>query len=91
MVVVSARRVASADWDLDHRSATEFAAANDERLIEQASLSQVRDQRGNRAVDLIAELAMLPREVAVRVPRLHVAVIALNHSHAAFDQSPRDE
>ena len=37
-----------------HRRAAEFAAPDDQRVVQQAALLQVADQRGRRLVDLRA-------------------------------------
>ena len=38
---------------LGHRRAAEFAAPDDERVVEHAALLQVVDQRGRRPVDFL--------------------------------------
>ena len=48
--------------------AAEFAAPHDERAVEQAALLEVADQRGNRLVDLLDEVAVGALDVVVAVP-----------------------
>ena len=65
MVVITTSRVASTDGDLDGGSATEFTAADHKRLVEQSAPSEIGEQRGDRAVAFVAELAMFDGEVIV--------------------------
>ena len=85
MVVIAARGSATADWNLDGRSAAKLTSADDKGFVEQASLSQIEQQCGDRAVALVAKLAMLAGDIAVRVPWLDIAVITLDHTNSAFN------
>ena len=82
-VVVAAGRFA----DLAHRRAAELAAPDDERVVEQAALLQVVDQRGAGLVDVAALRRQMLLQVlgraAVVVP---VGVVELHEPHAALDQ-----
>ena len=68
---------------LHHRRAAEFAAPDDERVVEQPALLQIRDQRGAGLVGVLAVLLEILDEVAVLVPRL---VEELHEADAALDQ-----
>ncbi len=76
---------------LDRRRASEFAAADDERLLEQAALFQVFQKRADRLVALAGQLPVIHLDVVVVVPRLTLAVPNLHEAHAALDEPPRDE
>ena len=47
-----------------HRRAAEFAAPDDQRLVEQAALLEVLEQPGDRLVDLAAEPAVVLLDLA---------------------------
>src|SRR5690606_34149923 len=66
---------------LAHGRAAEFAAPEDEGVLEEAALLQVLDEGGGRLVDELADAAHAIVEVAVVVP---TAVIQLDETHAAF-------
>ena len=91
MRVVIAPRFGSG---LSDRKSAEFAAPDDERLVEQASLRQVGEQRGDRLVRFQGELRMVPFDVHVSVPTalvLHPSGIDLNEPHASFDHASSDQ
>ena len=67
------------------RRPAELAAPDDQRLVQQAALLQVRQQGRDRLVGLPGVVAVV-QDVAVVVPRLAVAVIDLRHAHAALRQ-----
>src|SRR5207245_706454 len=54
--------------------AAELCADDDKRLIQQAALLEVFDQRADRLIDLFAERRMSGFEAAVRVPGSGAAV-----------------
>ena len=60
VVVVAAHRRLAAD-QLDRRRAAELAAADHQRLVEQAAPLQIGQQRRDRAVDLAGQLAVVLR------------------------------
>ena len=68
---------------LHHRRAAELAAPDDERVVEQAALLEVLDQRRRGLVGVLAVLLEVVDQVAVLVPRL---VEELHEPHAALDQ-----
>ena len=75
---------------LAHRRAAEFAAPDDQRVVQQAALLQVLDQRGGRADrprgnGRRAACRGRVSGVAVVVP---VGVIELHEADAALDQPP---
>ena len=76
---------------LAHRRAPELAAPHDQRVFEQAALLQVAEQGGDGAVNVLAEIARCGVVIRVRIPRLAVAVIDLDETHAAFRQASRHE
>ena len=91
-MVVAAQEV-RAVARLVHRRAPELAAPDDQRVVEQAALLQVGEQRVDRLVGLLAQARQLLDDVlaergAVRVP---AAVIELHEAHAALDQPPRQQ
>src|SRR5437868_2596886 len=65
--------------------AAELAAPDDERIVEQAALLQVGDQRGGWLIDVLALSADLPRQIAVLVP---AAMQELHEAHPALDHAP---
>ena len=69
---------------LAHRGAAEFAAPEDQRVIEEAALLEVVDQGGRGLVDVFGAHLHAVVEVAVQVPG---AVVELDHAHAAFGES----
>ena len=77
--------------ELDGRRAAELAAAEDERLLEQAALFQIGQEGRDRLVALLAERAMGAGDVVVAVPGLHVAVEKLHEPDAALDQAAGDQ
>ena len=68
--------------------AAEFAAPDDERLVEQAALLQVLDEAVARLIDVAALVGQPAGDVGVRVP---IVVIDLHEPHAALDQPPREQ
>ncbi len=73
---------------LDHRRAAKFTAPHDERAVEQAALFEVFDQRGAGLVGVLAVVAHVALDVAVRVPTF---VVDVDEAHAAFDHSPGEQ
>ena len=70
---------------LDHRRAAEFAAPDDQGILEQPALLEILDQRGAGAVGVLAILPKILHEVAVLVPGF---VEELDEADAALDESP---
>ena len=68
---------------LHHRRPAELAAPDDERVVQQAPLLQVRHQRGTGLVGVEAVLLDAGRQVAVLVPGF---VEQLHEADAALDQ-----
>ena len=67
------------------RRSPEFARADNQRLVEHATLPQVADQRGNRLVDAVYAGRMIPLQEVVAVP---AAGEDLHKAHALFHQAP---
>ena len=63
---------------LRHWRSAKLAAPDHKRLIEQAALFQVGDQRRDRAIDRAAALGMLLGDLAVRIPAL---LVKLHEQH----------
>jgi hypothetical protein len=73
---------------LRHGCATEFAAENDERVVEEAALLQIADERHAGAIDFFgAERQFLAQE-AVVVP---IAMVELDEACAAFGESAGEQ
>ena len=64
--------------------AAEFAAPDDQRVVEHAALLQVLDQRGRGLVGVAALRRQLARDAFVMVP---AHVIELDEAHAALGQA----
>ena len=68
--------------------AAELAAPDHQRVVEQAALLQIGDQRGARLIGLAALPLMPRRQVVVLIPAL---VIELDELHAALGQPARQQ
>jgi len=75
---------------LGRRGSPELAAPDDERVFQQTSRFEIRDERCDWLI-AFAGIPFVVHDVAVSVPGLAAAVVELNHPHASLDQSPRDE
>ena len=73
---------------LDHRRAAEFAAPDDDRVLQQAALLEIRDQRGAGLVGVEGVLLDAGRQVAVLVPGF---VEELHEADAALDEPPGEQ
>src|SRR5262249_21770632 len=71
--------------------ATEFSAAKHQRVLKQAALFEIGEQRRNALIDFTCELAVVVLNQFMAIPGLHVAVIALDYANTALQQPPRDE
>src|SRR5579875_673543 len=74
--------------------ATEFAAPNHQRFVQQAALRQIGQQSSHRLVGFRCELRMIALNVDVAVPGqlvLHAAGINLHETHPPFDQAAGDQ
>src|SRR5204863_1977701 len=69
---------------LNHWCATEFAAPDYQRLLQQSALREVFDERGARLVGLARLVFYALDDFAVVIPTL---VKQLHETHAAFDQT----
>lgn len=74
-----------------HRHSAEFAAPNDEGLLQQPATLEVFEKAGDRSIDPAAHRRMIFLDVLMRVPPTDVARIELNESSTALDQSPRQQ
>ena len=73
---------------LRHRKPAKLSTPDDQRLVEQAALGQIGDQRSHRFVRLASELRVVALDVVVTVPAaliLHAAAINLHVTHTTLD------
>ena len=68
--------------------AAELAAPDHERVVEQAALLQIGDQRGAGLVDVVALQREIRRQVVVLIP---AAMVELDETHAALGQPAREQ
>jgi hypothetical protein len=71
---------------LTERSAAELAAPHDERGVEQATLFQILQQRGDGLIDHLAVVCELRIEATVMIPR---SMDDVHEAHAALDHASR--
>ena len=69
---------------LDHRSPSEFASPDDERIFEQTTLLQIPDQCRTGLVGIQCVLFNTGRQISVLIPRF---MKELNTANAPFDQA----
>ena len=62
---------------LSTRSAAEFGADHDQRFVKCAATLQIFDERGDRLIDFMTELAVSGLQISVSVPRAGTAVAAV--------------
>src|SRR5437899_382161 len=91
VVMIAAERGLAVAIELDSRRAAEFPAPDHERVFEHPSLLQVRQQCGDRLVDLGRQLAMILLDLGVMIPRLPRAMPELDVADATLQQSARDQ
>ena len=73
---------------LRHRRPPEFAAPDDQRVVQHAALLEVRDQRRGGLVHFFGLEHQVVPDITVMIP---VAMVQLNESHAPLRQPPREE
>ena len=73
---------------LDHGGAAEFAAPDDEGVLEEAALFEILNEGGAGLIDVLAVLLQPADEVAVLVPGF---VEKFDEADAAFDESSGEE
>src|SRR5438132_127125 len=56
------------------RQPAKFAAPENERFVQETTLTQIVQQRGRRFVGLLADVRQFRRQLVVRVPRLGACV-----------------
>jgi len=76
-----------------HRGASEFAAPDDQRFIEQAALFEVGDQGIHWTVDVFRFSGNAGDEVVARAGAVHVPAVIeqLNKTHAPFDHASGEQ
>ncbi len=77
------------DVALGHRRAAEFAAPDDERVVEHAALLEVADQGRGRLVGRLSHSSRVC--LLMRVVVVPIAVIELNEPHAALGQAAGEQ
>ena len=70
------------------RRATELAAPNDERVVQQAALLEVGQQTGDRTVDGARVFRVPGDEIAVLIP---IRMVDDDATYAAFDETARQK
>ena len=86
--------VATLTTTLDHWLAAEFAAPDNERFVEETALFEIAQQGSDRFVNFRAMDAEIFFDAIMGIPVLllvSAAVINLNETHAALNESARDE
>ena len=73
---------------LRHRCAAEFAAENDERVVEEAALFQIGDEGHAGAIDFLRTQRQFLAQEAVVVP---IAMVELDEACAAFGESAGEQ
>src|SRR5437016_6153994 len=74
--------------------APEFCRDDDDRVVKQAALLQITEQRTNRLIDLFGELAVAGLQVRMRIPGAGTTVVAVENLHeadAALDEPAGNE
>src|SRR5262245_3185987 len=83
---------ADGDADLAHGCAAEFAAPDDERVLEEAALFEVEDESSAGLIDVFADLFEVVVEIfagaAVAVP---VGVVELDEADTALDEAAGEQ
>ena len=69
-----------------HRRAAEFAAPDDQRLVEQTAALEILEQPRDRPIHRAASLSVVCLDVAVCVPLAARAAVDLHEPDAALDQ-----
>jgi len=91
VIVVSTGLWFSVGGKFDGRGAAEFAAPEDEGVVEHAALLEIGNECGDGLIDLCGEAAVSRFDVGVIVPRLTGPVPELHVADPAFQQSAGDE
>jgi hypothetical protein len=88
MNTLKPRNVVIAPGALPHRRAAEFAAPEDERVVQHAACLQIADERRGRLVDRHRARLHAFLDCVVVIPR---AVVELDHAHAALGEAAREQ
>jgi hypothetical protein len=94
MVVVTAvdfSRISTGGWKFNGWRAAEFAAPDDQSILEHAALFEIGEQGADRLVGFPGQLAMKLREVVVVVPGLSFSMPNLYKSHPTLQQTPGNQ
>src|SRR5690606_15518286 len=76
---------------LDRRCTAELTAPKHERFFEQPALLEVFEQRADRLIALLGQIAVSNFEVVVAIPRLPRTVPDLHVAHTPLDEPPGDQ
>src|SRR5437016_8330858 len=79
---IAIRIVIAAGAAFAHRRAAEFAAPDDERVVQQAAAFEVLDETSNRPVAFAAEFGVVAAQVAMGVPLRPGAHVNLDKANA---------
>src|SRR4030095_11793801 len=85
IVVASGALAVARFGQFDHRCAAELAAPEDESFVQQASLMQILEKRGDRPVRGLGQTAVARLEIGMTVPGNGFTMGNLNKAHASFD------
>src|SRR4030095_10918506 len=91
IVVASGALAVAGFGQFDHRCSAELAAPDDESIVQQGSLMQVLDERGDRPVRGLGQTAVARLEISMAVPGNGFTVVNLHEAHASFDSSTGHE
>ena len=86
MMIAAVIRVCELALTVDR--AAEFAAPDHERFVEHPALLKIAHERSGGLIDGLALHREIARQVVVLIP---AAMVELDESHAALDQSPRQQ
>src|SRR3954452_16990024 len=90
-VVIASVDLPALRIQLDRGRAPELATPENQRLVEEAALRQILEERADGPVALASEPAMLTLDIAVAVPRLHRAVPDLDKANPLLDEPPSNQ
>ncbi len=64
-----------------------FTTPDDQRVVQQSALLEVRNQGCDGLVDILTQFANLSTMVGVGIPRLPITIIKLNEPHTTLDEA----
>jgi hypothetical protein len=84
MIMIAAGRYATANRYFNCRCSAKFSATDDDRVVQESSLSKIGEQSRDGGVSFLTQTPMLASNVSMRIPWLNIAVIALHHANTSF-------